>query len=182
MLIVSSLSYLLLGDVSLYEKQVATRVDSPAHIGDFVVDVMDRLTVGTALDRERRVETIPEAMPFEEILRLTLGSNQQDFPVVDAEGRLCGIISMTDLRRAMADREVHRLLVAKDVAMGGVRTVTMDDTLNTALRLMATLDVREVPVVNKDDPTRVVSLVSRKDVTRAYHREIERVKRPRPPG
>ncbi len=128
MMIVSSLSYLLLGSVSLYEKQVPTRVDSPAHIGDFVVDIMDRLTVRNAVAQDRKVEAIPESMPFEQILQLMLGSNQQDFPVVDKEENLTGIISMTDLRQAMADKEVHSLLLAKDIAMGGVTTVTMDDT------------------------------------------------------
>jgi CIC family chloride channel protein len=178
MMIVSSLSYLLLGDVSLYEKQVATRVDSPAHIGDFAVDIMDHLTVRNAVVSEGRVKTIPEGMPFEEILKLMLASNQQDFPVVDREENLSGIISMTDLRQAMADKEVHRLLLAKDIALEGVMTVTMDDSLNTALRLMATLDVRELPVVSIDDPRRVISLVSRKDITLAYHREMERAKSP----
>jgi CIC family chloride channel protein len=182
MMIVSSLSYLLLGRVSLYEKQVATRVDSPAHIGDFAVDVMDHLTVRNAVAQDRKVEAIPEGMPFEQILRLMLASNQQDFPVVDKEENLTGIISMTDLRQAMADKEVHSLLLAKDIAMGGVTTVTMDDTLNTALGLMASLDVRELPVVSKDDPGKVIALVSRKDITRAYHEEIERVKSPSAPA
>jgi CIC family chloride channel protein len=177
MMVVSSLSYLLLGKVSLYEKQVPTRVDSPAHIGDFVVDIMDRLTVRSAVAQDRKVEVIPEGMPFEQILQVMLASNQQDFPVVDEDEHLNGIISMTDLRQAMADKEVHRLLLAKDIAMGGVKTITMDDTLNTALSLMAILDVRELPVVTKDDPKKVISLVSRKDVTRAYHEEVERVRR-----
>jgi len=182
MMIVSSLSYLLLGRVSLYEKQVPTRVDSPAHIGDFAVDIMDQLTVRNAVAGERRVETIPESMPFEQMLQLVLASSQQDFPVVNTEGHLSGMISMTDLRRAMADKEVHSLLLAKDIATEGVATVTMDDTLNTVLRLMATLDVRELPVVSNDDPRRVVSLVSRKDITRAYHKEMERVKSPSSPA
>ena len=106
-----------------------------------------------------------------------LSSNQQDFPVVDKEENLTGIISMTDLRHAMADKEVHSLLLAKDIAMGGVTTVTMDDTVNTALSLMASLDIRELPVVSKDDRRKVISLVSRKDITRAYHEEMERVRR-----
>ena len=84
MMIVTSLSYLLLGNTSLYEKQVATRVDSPAHIGDFAVDVMDHLKVKDAVETERMVETIPEAMRFEEILGLMKASSQQDFPVVDS--------------------------------------------------------------------------------------------------
>jgi CIC family chloride channel protein len=177
MMIVSSLSYLLLGSVSLYEKQVPTRVDSPAHIGDFAVDIMDRLIVRDAIAQDRKVESIQESMPFEQILQLMLSSSQQDFPVVDKEENLAGIISMTDLRRAMADKEVHRLLLAKDIAMGGVTTVTMDDPVNTALSLMASLDVRELPVVSKNDLRKVIALVSRKDIVRAYHEEMERVRR-----
>jgi CIC family chloride channel protein len=182
MMIVSSLSYLLLGNVSLYEKQVPTRVDSPAHIGDFAVDVMERLRVRDAVLQGRQVQTIRENMPFEQILQLMLGESQQDFPVVDNEENLTGIISMTDLRQAMADKELHRLLLAKDIAMGGVTTVTMDDTLNEALRLMAVIDVRELPVVNGDNQRKVISIVSRKDITRAYHKEMEHTRRPSPDG
>ena len=178
MMIVSSLSYLLLGKVSLYEKQVPTRVDSPAHIGDLAVDIMDHPKVKDAVVADRVVETIPENMAFEEVLRLMKASSQQDFPVVDSEGRLRGIVSMTDLRQAMADAELHRLLVAKDIADANVATLTMDDSLNTALRLMADLDVRELPVVTEDSPDRVAFIVSRKDVVMAYHAEMERLKRP----
>jgi CIC family chloride channel protein len=179
MMIVSSLSYLLLGRVSLYEKQVATRVDSPAHLGDFAVDVMDHLTVRDAVGPGRRFDAIPDYMPFEEILRLMLSSSQQDFPVVDNEGRLGGIISMTDLRQAMADSAVHSLLVAKDVAITGVMTVTMHDSLNTALKLMAELDVRELPVVSEERPGTVMAMVSRKEITQRYHGEIEHLRKHR---
>jgi CIC family chloride channel protein len=179
MMIVSSLAYLLLGHTSLYEKQVFSRVDSPAHIGDYAIDVMDRLTVRNAVLKEREVETIAEYTHFEDILKLMLNSNQQDFPVVDGAGNLTGILSMTDLRQAMADKDLHGLLVAKDIALSGVMTVTMDDSLNTALKLMATADLRELPVVDKNDPGKVNSIISRKDITRAYHEEIERIGKPR---
>jgi chloride channel protein, CIC family len=179
MMIVSTTSYLLLGHVSLYEKQVATRVDSPSHIGDFAVDVMDSLGVKDALEKNMKVDTIPEGMSFEDILKLMISSHQQDFPVVDNAGNLTGIISMTDLRQAMADKSIHSLLVAKDMAIEGVVTITMSDSLNTALKLMADLDVRELPVVDDKDRKKVISIVSRKDITRAYHKEIERLKDPR---
>ena len=105
-----------------------------------------------------------------------MASNQQDFPVVDGSGKLTGIISMTDLRRAMADATLHSLLVAKDIANAGVATVTVDDSLNTALGLMAGLDVRELPVVTKENPDRVAFIISRKDIVLAYHSEMERLK------
>jgi CIC family chloride channel protein len=178
MLIVSSLSFLLLGNVSLYEKQVPTRVDSPAHVGDYSVDIMDHLQVQDAVVTGRKIETIPQDMSFENVLERMTDSNQQDFPVVDKEDNLIGIISMTDLRTAMADASLHPLLVAKDIAVTGVMAVTMEDSLNTALKLMAVVNVRELPVVSKEDPGRIISMVSRKDITRAYHKEMERMKRP----
>jgi CIC family chloride channel protein len=176
MMIVSSLSYLILGNASLYEKQVARRTDSPAHIGDFAVDIMDHLRVADAVVKDRVAETIPEGMHFEEVLDRMMASNQQDFPVVDGSGRLAGIISMTDLRRAMADATLHSLLIAKDIANAGVATVTVDDSLNMALGLMADLDVRELPVVTKENPGKVVFVISRKDIVLAYHKEMERLK------
>ncbi|MBN1627506.1 MAG: CBS domain-containing protein, partial [Deltaproteobacteria bacterium] len=103
-------------------------------------------------------------------------SPQQDFPVVDSRGNLVGIISMTDMREAMADIELHNMLVAKDIAIEGVVTVTMDDSLNMALKLMADLNVRELPVVDRESKRKVLSVISRKDITRAYHLEIDRAK------
>jgi CIC family chloride channel protein len=176
MMVVSSLAFLLLGRVSLYEKQVRTRVDSPAHLGDYAVDIMDHLLVENAVIKGKKIDLIPEGMGFDDMLRLMVASTQQDFPVVDERNNLTGIISMTDLRTAMADATLHRLLVAKDVAVTGVMAVTMQDSLNTALKLMAVVDVRELPVVNKGDPKKVTAMVSRKDITRAYHEEIERTK------
>jgi hypothetical protein len=43
---------------------------------------------------------------------------------------------------------------------------------------MAVVNVRELPVVSKENPGRIISMVSRKDITRAYHKEMERMKRP----
>jgi chloride channel protein, CIC family len=178
MMVVSGLSYLLLGRTTLFEKQVGARVDSPAHVGDYSVDIMDHLTVRNAVVPERKVEIIPEGMGFEDILRVMADSNQQDFPVVDGLGALSGILSMTDLRQAMGDPSIHRLLVAKDIAVSGVTALTMDDSLNTALKVMADLNVRELPVVTAEAPGKVIAVVSRKDVTRAYHDEMERLKSP----
>lgn len=174
MMIVSALAYLLLGKTTLYEKQVMTRVDSPAHVGDYSVDIMDHLLVRDAVVPDRKIETIPEEMGFKAMVDLMVDSYQQDFPVVNKKGNLVGMISMTDLRTAMADISLQPLLVARDIAVTGVTAVTPEDSLNTALQLMADVNLRELPVVEKTDPGRIVSMVSRKDITRAYHNEMER--------
>ena len=179
LMIVSTISYLLLGEVSLYEKQVSTRVDSPAHVGDFAVDILDHIIVREALPPERRVQTIPEGMRFEEIMEFIVQSNQSNFPVVDGAGRLKGILSLTDMRRVMLEKDLHQLLVAKDLATLDVMTVTSEDNLNTALKKMTQVEIRELPVVSNEDPRRVISMLSRKDIIRTYHDQIERIKKSR---
>jgi CIC family chloride channel protein len=179
MMIVSIISYLLLGETSLYEKQVSTRIDSPAHVGDFAVDILDHISVKEALPPDRKVETVPESMHFEEILQLVVDSNQNNFPVVDQNGRLKGILSLTDIRRVMLEKELHKLVIAKDVAVEEVLTVTLDDNLNTALKKMTEAEIRELPVVSKENPQKVVSMLSRKDIIRTYHGQIEKIKKER---
>ncbi|HQK47177.1 MAG TPA: chloride channel protein [Syntrophorhabdaceae bacterium] len=174
MMIVSSLSFLLLGRTSLYEKQVPTRLDSPAHMGSYSIDIMNYLKVKDAISLDRKVDTIPEDMGFKDILKFITDSSQQDFPVVDREGNLVGIISMTDLRSAMAEETIYPLLVARDLAVTDVMTVTPEDSLDKALKVMADVEVREIPVVNKEDPGKVIALLSRKDILRAYQKSLEK--------
>ncbi len=179
LMIVSIISYLLLGRTSLYEKQVSSRIDSPAHLGDFAVDILDHLSVKEALSSDRKVETVPEGMQFEEILQLIIHSNQNNFPVVDQNGRLEGILSLTDIRRIMFEKELHKLVIAKDIAVEQVLTVTLEDNLNTALKKMTEAEIRELPVVSKEDPKKVISMLSRKDIIRTYHDQIEGIKKGR---
>ena len=176
LMIVSTISYLLLGETSLYEKQVSTRVDSPAHVGDFAIDILEHISVREALPQDRKVETIPEGMHFEEMMALIVDSNQQNFPVIDNNGRLKGILSLTDMRRVMLEKELHQFVIAKDIATEAVLTVTPGDSLKTALQKMTEAEIRELPVVSKENPWKVISMLSRKDVIRIYHDEIERLK------
>jgi CIC family chloride channel protein len=176
LMIVSTISYLLLGETSLYEKQVPTRVDSPAHTEDFAVDILEHISVKEALPLDRKVEVIPERMPFEEMMRLIVNSNQQNFPVVDDRGHLRGIVSLTDMRRVMLEKDLHRFIIAKDIATEAVLTATPGDSLKAALQKMTEAEIRELPVVSEEDPWRVISMLSRKDIIRTYHDEIERVK------
>jgi CIC family chloride channel protein len=115
-------------------------------------------------------------MGFEEIIQLIVRLNQPNFPVVDRGGQLMGILSLTDVRRVMLEKELHKLVVAKDIAIEGVLMVTPEGNLNAVLKKMTEAEIRELPVVSKEDPKRVILRLSRKDVIRTYHDEIERIK------
>ena len=83
---VSTLCFLFCRRWKLYQKQVPTRLDSPAHRGDFIVDVLEGLRVRDVPPNERPLMRIPEAMPLQQILQTVADTRQQYFPVVDEAG------------------------------------------------------------------------------------------------
>jgi CIC family chloride channel protein len=78
---------------TLYEEQVSSLIDSPAHLGDFVVDVLENMKVREVYRPSRRPTLIREDLPLPAVLRLVAGSTDSYFPVIDAASRLVGIFS-----------------------------------------------------------------------------------------
>ena len=54
LMLVSTISYLLLGRVSLYEKQVVTRLASPAHMTEFTRGLLEEMHVSEAVKHRSR--------------------------------------------------------------------------------------------------------------------------------
>jgi CIC family chloride channel protein len=57
-------------------------------------------------------------------------------------------------------------------------TVTPRDDLHTALRRLTALNLDEVPVVDPDDPARLLGLLGRRELIAVYTREIEALRAP----
>jgi chloride channel protein, CIC family len=158
---------------TIYEEQVSTPIDSPAHQGDFVVDVLEQLSVSAVGIRSEGLVTIPASMPFRELAHLVAQSTETLFPVIDGHGRLTGIFTLHDLRLALVGSEWGPLVLADDLAYRPVLSVTPEDNLHTALRRMTEINTDEIPVVESDDPTHLLGLLSRRDLTLAYTSLIE---------
>jgi CIC family chloride channel protein len=163
---------------TIYEEQVASPIDSPAHQGDFVVDVLDRIRVGEVTVRTAGLEPVPAATPFKELVQQVARSTESVFPVVDGQGRLTGIFTLRDLRLALLGSEWGPLVLADDLATRPVLTVTSEDTLHTALRHMTELNTDEIPVVQSDDPSKLVGMLSRRELTAAYTALIRALRDP----
>ncbi|HEX5103009.1 MAG TPA: chloride channel protein, partial [Pirellulaceae bacterium] len=93
---VSTLCFVLCQRWTLYDKQVASRLDSPAHRGDFLIDVLEGIRVKDVPWKER--QTVPEGMSLKEIVHMLAENRQHYFPVVDAGGKFIGIFSTDDVR------------------------------------------------------------------------------------
>jgi CIC family chloride channel protein len=163
---------------TIYEEQVASPVDSPAHQGDFVVDVLERVRVGEIPIRSEGLESVPQSAPFSEILRRVAHSTETLYPVVDRDGRLTGIFNLRDVRLALAGSDWGPLVLADDLARRPVVCVTPEDDLHTALKRLTELNSEELPVVDPRDPTRLLGLLSRRSLVAAYTAQIAALRTP----
>ncbi len=180
---VSTLTFLLGRRWTLYIKQVPTRLDSPAHRGDFFVDVLEGIKVDNVFKRAPSLKLIHEGTTLDDIVHALAESIQRYFPVVDASGKLVGIFSEEDVRGYLYDDTIWQIANARDVMNGNVVTVTPDDDLNTALGKFTATNVDELPVVAADDRQHLIGIITRKDVIAAYNlRRLEHEKMRRAAG
>jgi CIC family chloride channel protein len=161
---------------TLYEEQVPSMIDSPAHQGDFVIDVLERMLVQDVMDRTRKLDLIPQDMPLSRIIPLVARSNAAYFPVVDDGQRLVGIFSLRDLRSALGGHGSGSLVLAADIATSPVLTVTPKDDLHAAMQRFTQRNIEEIPVVDADDPGVIVGVLSRRHVMKAYRDRVDRLR------
>ena len=157
---------------TLYEEQVSAIVDSPAHQGDFVIDVLEQMHVRDVMDLSRPFESVPEYMPLTQVLRVASYAATTYFPVVDRQQNLVGIFSLRDLRAVLTGNGSGELIVAADIATQPVLTVRPDDDLHTALRRFTQKNIDYLPIVDEQNKRRVIGMLSRRDVIGAYHDKV----------
>jgi len=136
-----------------------------------------RLARGRALDvlegvradevMSQTVTVLPET-PLDGLDGFFLKANRNAFPVVDDGGRLVGIVSLSDVRRALESHDEVSDLGVRDVMSERLVTAFPDESLNVLLQRMAPRDLSRLPVVSRDHPDRLLGVVRRNDVVRAY--------------
>ena len=177
LMLVCSIVFLLMRGVSIYEAQVPTRIDSPAHIGELQMDVLEKLTVREVMDTEQELISVTPGTPFPRIIEIVAETEQHAFPVVDDEGIVIGLFSVTDVRRMMASPDVWSVLVASDlsVAAATMAYLELDDDLHTAVRRFTAFRHENLPVFSAPPPSRVEGLLSYQRVLEVYDEEIQRL-------
>ena len=148
-----------------------------ARRGIFLQKGRDVSTLGAVRVEEAmrpNFERIPADMPAPRLQSLVSGSRSNAFVVVDKEDRMVGLLSIQDLR-VLDERtaaELGALTIAADLAEGSVVTAYPDETLADALARMDHYGFRQLPVVRRDDPTRVLGMVERRHVITAYRKHL----------
>ncbi|MGQ9782057.1 MAG: chloride channel protein [Nitrososphaeria archaeon] len=89
-----TITYLAVGKRTIYEKQVLTRVDSPAHRDEFLIDVLEQIPVSKVFTK--RVDVLSPRSSVKELARLISDTGHHGFPVVE-DGRVVGVVTSSDI-------------------------------------------------------------------------------------
>ncbi len=171
-MLVCSVTFLSSNRWHLYRSQVCTRLESPAHRGDFLVDVLAGLRIKDVYRNDETILAVNEAETLAQIVHHLAESRQHYFPVVNASGEMVGIFSDNDVRSYLYDETIWRLANAGDVMTSPFEKVFPDDDLNVAMQKFTSAGLDELPVMDPQQPGKLIGFLRRKELIAAYNRRI----------
>ncbi|MFI9353891.1 CBS domain-containing protein [Streptomyces lydicus] len=127
---------------------------------------MKRRRVGSVMTDE--VVRARSGTPAAQLARWLREYDINGLPVVDADDRVIGVVSATDLARARRGAPGSGELTAGAVMSAPARTVRADDSVVRAARLMSASGIERLPVV--DEEARLIGMLTRRDVLRIFAR------------
>ena len=175
-LLVCSICYLLCQKWTIFENQVKSRIDSPAHAGEFMMDILQTIKVQDLRHRIKEVRCVNEDMIFADFKKIFSSTKQHYFPVMNKNGAFKGIFSSTDIREVIFTLHIETLVVMKDIMTSDIITITPSEDLNAALLKLTQKNIDALPVVAEDDPTKLLGLLYRRDIITHYNHHIKKIK------
>jgi CIC family chloride channel protein len=159
---------------NLYENQVENKFESPAHINDATINLLEQLKVTDHFERGR-VTILEESVTLKGLTDIISGTNEFFFPVKSEEGEITGILSINDVRSLLYEESLFDLVLVKDLARKPA-TLEEEDDLYTALLKFVDTDLGQIPVVDADDHNTILGLINRSDVFHAYTKTLQKLR------
>jgi len=116
--------------------------------------------------------SIPQDMPLPQILEVFSTSDSLYYPVIDAQSRIKGVITIADIKEMFASRDVAAWLLACDVAEPVLDKTTPNTPLEEAFDQMRRYDIESIPVVADDSSNQLVGVLDYRKVNRKISAEV----------
>jgi len=175
-LAVCSVCYLVSQRWTIFHNQVKNKLESPAHEGDFFVDVLQTIRVRDLISLVKKVDLIPQDMSFGEFKKYFSETKQHYFPVMNDYQRLIGIFSSTDIRGVLFSPDVESLVVMRDLCVFDIIVTTPSEDLNTVLQKFTERNIDSLPVVKEEDHGTLIGMLNRREVIAYYNERIHTLK------
>ena len=152
---------------------------------EYAVDPLEIMSVGDVLTSD--VVTVPASLPLSDLIAKFLVTapekSHQGYPVVDASGRLLGMLTRNDLLNHWLAAYVRRAggpdgfefgpIVAYDLIHREPIVAHPWESCRVAAQRMAQYDVGRLLVVSVEQPERLIGIVSRSDLIKNRFRLAE---------
>ncbi len=114
---------------------------------------------------ESAPETLSEDMTIDEFMEFVSRRKHTAYPVVDNQGLLSGVLSFSDLQKASEKPDDH--LLVKDIFTKDLITVLPQESLFSASGKITSGDFAILPVVDGNNPKKLLGVISHRDITSA---------------
>jgi CIC family chloride channel protein len=152
---------------------------------EYSVDPLESLRVGEVMSTE--IVSIPAGLPVREVLSQYFFSTNHrkhpGYPVVNKEGKLLGVITRSNLLEHWisaligGDPNAHLSkmgpIIAYDLVGREPVTAYPEESCRTAVERMARSGVKRLPVVNLEEPAKMIGIVTLSDLLKARQRLLE---------
>ncbi|MFC2000038.1 chloride channel protein [Chloroflexota bacterium] len=136
-------------------------------------DVYDLLSVIRVSDvMTRDFPGILPSTPVSDLINMLHDSGHHGFPIVDEDGNFVGIVTLEDVEAAMPRRD--ETLTAGDIGNKSPIVAYPGQSIHDALAKFEGRDVGRIPVVERNNPKKLVGVLRRHDITRAYTKALGR--------
>jgi CIC family chloride channel protein len=126
---------------------------------------LDLLLAADAMSED--VPTVPANLTLDGLADRTREDHSRSWIVLDDRGRLSGIVSVTDLERAVIEGDLRERTVA-NIMTTALVTCSPTETLRHAFRRFSERDVYQMPVVDPEHPDAILGVLRRSELMWAY--------------
>jgi CIC family chloride channel protein len=134
------------------------------------IDVMQGVSVGEAMTTD--VDVVTPDMSLQELADEFARTHHHGFPVVDKSGDLVGVVSIRDLDQALGSGSMEGKTVADVATTENVLVAYPHEPMWVALHRLGGRDVSRLPVIEGEGSNRLLGVVRRVDIIRAYNYAI----------
>jgi CIC family chloride channel protein len=157
------IAYFLTGNSYIYEKQVNTRADSPAHRAEYFVPLLEKIQIADAM--VTNPITVSTETYLSDFADLTKSEEIDAAPVLDS-GKLAGMVTTRDMARFPEDKWPEtrvREAMSKKLLVG-----YPEEVLSEALNRMTKNNISHLPIVDRNYSDRLVGLLAVENIALTY--------------
>jgi CIC family chloride channel protein len=174
---VCAIAFLAARRWTLYRSQVPSKLDSPAHFGEFAAEILADAPVSEVYKSTRKHAVIPGERKITKVFSEASRTSKRIFPVAGADGNVIGYFRLSDLTGALQNpAKIVQQTLARNLVLPNRQVVKLDDPVEKALDMMAHQHADEVLVTADDGTGRVIGIITSADLMLYYSCRLSQIR------